>query len=61
MMTPYDFTMITGLGVGGDPIPFDTDIGEWKAAWVKLLGAHPPIYWTGIVRYSWFTEQFRGS
>ncbi|GMQ05595.1 hypothetical protein CsSME_00050564 [Camellia sinensis var. sinensis] len=27
-MTPYDFAMITGLGVGGDPIPFDTNMEE---------------------------------
>ncbi|KAL7174623.1 hypothetical protein ACSBR2_033795 [Camellia fascicularis] len=26
-MTPYKFAMITGLGVGGDLIPFDTDMG----------------------------------
>ncbi|GMQ06354.1 hypothetical protein CsSME_00050982 [Camellia sinensis var. sinensis] len=38
-MAPYDFTMITGLGVRGDLIPFDTDMGEWEAAWVELLGA----------------------
>ncbi|KAL7204582.1 hypothetical protein ACSBR2_017623 [Camellia fascicularis] len=25
-MTPYDFSMITGLSVGGDPIPFDLDL-----------------------------------
>ncbi|KAI8012885.1 Protein MAIN-LIKE 2 [Camellia lanceoleosa] len=28
-MTPYDFSMLTGIGVGGDPIPFDTDMDEW--------------------------------
>ncbi|KAL7258257.1 hypothetical protein ACSBR1_004389 [Camellia fascicularis] len=60
-MTPYDFTMITSLGVGGDPIPFDIDMGEWEAAWVELLGARPPIYRTNMVKYSWFAEQFRGS
>ncbi|KAL7238856.1 hypothetical protein ACSBR2_004871 [Camellia fascicularis] len=31
-MTPYDFSMITGLGVGGDPIDFDMDMGKWEAA-----------------------------
>ncbi|GMP58293.1 hypothetical protein CsSME_00022009 [Camellia sinensis var. sinensis] len=31
-MTPYDFSMLTGIGVGGDPIPFDTDMDEWTAA-----------------------------
>ncbi|GMP95522.1 hypothetical protein CsSME_00044540 [Camellia sinensis var. sinensis] len=61
MMTPYDFAMITGLGVGGNPIPLDLDMGEWEAAWLELLGAHPPIYQTGMVRYTWFEEQFRGT
>lgn len=27
-MTPYDFAMITGLGVRGDPIPLVPDMGE---------------------------------
>ncbi|XP_028108186.1 protein MAIN-LIKE 2-like [Camellia sinensis] len=27
-MTFYDFSMLTGLGVGGDLIPFDTNMGE---------------------------------
>ncbi|KAI7998366.1 Protein MAIN-LIKE 2, partial [Camellia lanceoleosa] len=44
MMTPYDFAMLTGLGVGGQPIPYDSDMGEWEAAWTYLLGAHPPIF-----------------
>ncbi|KAL7215063.1 hypothetical protein ACSBR1_027272 [Camellia fascicularis] len=29
-MTPYDFAMITGLGVGGDSIPFDIDMGNGR-------------------------------
>ena len=59
-MTPFDFAMITGLGVGGDPIPLDPDMGEWVAAWDVLLGARPPLARAGMVRYSWFEEQFRG-
>ncbi|KAL7170833.1 hypothetical protein ACSBR2_035656 [Camellia fascicularis] len=31
-MTPYDFSMITGLRVRGDPIPFDLHMGQWPAA-----------------------------
>ncbi|KAF5933242.1 hypothetical protein HYC85_029413 [Camellia sinensis] len=31
-MTPYNFSMLTGIGVGGDPIPFDVDMDEWTAA-----------------------------
>ncbi|KAI8002979.1 Protein MAIN-LIKE 2, partial [Camellia lanceoleosa] len=42
-MTPYDFSMLTGLDVAGRPIPYDVDMGEWEAAWIYLLGARPPI------------------
>ena len=31
-MTPYDFSMLTGIGVGGDPILFDTNMDEWETA-----------------------------
>ncbi|KAL7212342.1 hypothetical protein ACSBR2_015094 [Camellia fascicularis] len=51
-MTSYDFSMITGLGVGGDLIPFDMDMDQWEAAWIYLLGARPPLYRPAIVRYS---------
>ncbi|KAI8009968.1 Protein MAIN-LIKE 2, partial [Camellia lanceoleosa] len=43
-MTPYDFARLTGLEVGGQPIPYDFDMGEWEADWTYLLGAHPPIF-----------------
>ncbi|KAI8005047.1 Protein MAIN-LIKE 2, partial [Camellia lanceoleosa] len=59
-MTPFDFSMLTGIGVGGDPIPFDTDMGEWDAAQIFLLGIFPPLSRPGFVRYSWFKDQFRG-
>ncbi|KAF5933114.1 hypothetical protein HYC85_029285 [Camellia sinensis] len=58
-MTPHDFSMLTGIGVGGDPIPFDTDMDEWTAAQVHLLGEAPPLARPGFVRYSWFEVQFR--
>ena len=58
-MTPYDFSVLTGIGVGGDPIPFDIDMDEWTAAQVYLLGAAPPLARPGFVRYSWFEVQFR--
>ncbi|KAF5932784.1 hypothetical protein HYC85_028955 [Camellia sinensis] len=48
-----------GIGVGGDPIPFDTDMDEWTAAQVHLLGEAPPLARPGFVRYSWFEAQFR--
>ncbi|KAL7191845.1 hypothetical protein ACSBR2_023841 [Camellia fascicularis] len=60
-MTPYDFSMLTGLGVGSDPIPFDTDMGEWEATWIFLLGARPPVSRLAMVRYSWFSEHFHES
>ncbi|KAF5932183.1 hypothetical protein HYC85_028354 [Camellia sinensis] len=58
-MTPYDFSMLTGIGVGGDLIPFDIDMDEWTAAQVYLLGEAPPLARPGFVRYSWFEVQFR--
>ncbi|GMP51771.1 hypothetical protein CsSME_00017872 [Camellia sinensis var. sinensis] len=47
-MTPYDFTMLKGLEVEGQPIPYDSDMDEWEAAWTYLLGAHPPIFRSGM-------------
>ncbi|KAL7222599.1 hypothetical protein ACSBR1_024321 [Camellia fascicularis] len=43
-MTPYDFSMLTGIEVGGDSIPYDMDMGEWEAALQHLLGTHPPLF-----------------
>ncbi|KAL7223613.1 hypothetical protein ACSBR1_025133 [Camellia fascicularis] len=60
-MTPYDFSMITGLRVGGDPIPFDIDMGQWEAAWIYLLEARPPLDQPVMVRYSWLYDHFHGS
>lgn len=59
-MTPYDFAMLTGIEVGGNPIPYDIDMGEWKAVWLHMLGARPPLFRSGMVRYSWFAEHFQG-
>ncbi|XP_028104430.1 protein MAINTENANCE OF MERISTEMS-like isoform X1 [Camellia sinensis] len=58
-MTPYDFSMLTGIRVGGDLIPFDIDMDEWEAAQIYLLGEVPPLACPGFVRYSWFKVQFR--
>ena len=58
-MTPFDFSMLTGIGVGGDPIPFDTDMDEWDAAQLYLLGTQPPLARAGFVRYSWFEDHFQ--
>ncbi|XP_028080393.1 protein MAIN-LIKE 2-like [Camellia sinensis] len=60
-MTPFDFSMLIGIGVRGDPIPFDTDMGKWDAVQIFLLGTRrPPFSRLGFVRYSWFADQFRG-
>ncbi|XP_028125405.1 protein MAIN-LIKE 2-like [Camellia sinensis] len=59
-MTPFDFSMLTSIGVGDDSIPFDTDMGEWDAAQIFMLGTRPPLSRPGFVRYSWFEDQFRG-
>ncbi|GMP93514.1 hypothetical protein CsSME_00043296 [Camellia sinensis var. sinensis] len=58
-MTPDDFLILTGIGVGGDPIPFDSDMDQWEAAQIYLLGEVPPLVHPGFVRYSWFEVQFR--
>ncbi|GMP94247.1 hypothetical protein CsSME_00043772 [Camellia sinensis var. sinensis] len=59
-MTPFDFAVLTGLDVGGWPIPYDEDMGEWEAAWMYLLGARPPVdRVSGRVRYTWFSSHFR--
>ncbi|KAL7258440.1 hypothetical protein ACSBR1_004547 [Camellia fascicularis] len=51
-ITPYDFSMITGLRIGGDPIPFDIDMGQWEAAWISLLRARPPLDRLAMVRWN---------
>ncbi|GMP54999.1 hypothetical protein CsSME_00019959 [Camellia sinensis var. sinensis] len=52
-MTPYDFSMLTGIRVRGDPIPFDTDMDEWEAAQIYLLGEVALVDVTWILRYDW--------
>ncbi|KAI8002436.1 Protein MAIN-LIKE 2, partial [Camellia lanceoleosa] len=42
-ITPFDFSMLTGLGIAGRPVPYDADMGEWETAWIYLLGVRPPI------------------
>ncbi|KAI7981944.1 Protein MAIN-LIKE 1, partial [Camellia lanceoleosa] len=59
-MTPLDFAVLTGLDVGGWPIPYDENMGQWEAAWIYLLRAHPPVdRASGRVRYTWFSSHFR--
>ena len=59
-MTPFDFAVLTGLDVGGWPILYAEDMGQWEAAWIYLLGVHPPVDRpSGRVRYTWFSSHFR--
>ncbi|KAI7979642.1 Protein MAINTENANCE OF MERISTEMS, partial [Camellia lanceoleosa] len=61
-LTPYDFSMLTGLRVGvGDPVLFDPDMTQWKDAQLQLLGAIPDTTSRGMVRYSWFYDHFFGT
>ncbi|KAF5933444.1 hypothetical protein HYC85_029615 [Camellia sinensis] len=58
-MTPFDFAVLTGLDVGGWPIPYDEDMGQREATWIYLLGARPPVdRASGRVRYTWFSSHF---
>ncbi|KAL7193085.1 hypothetical protein ACSBR2_024825 [Camellia fascicularis] len=52
-MTPYDFSMLTVLWVGvGNPILFDLDMIQWRAAQLYLRGAIPDVAGHWMVRYS---------
>ncbi|XP_058200639.1 uncharacterized protein LOC131315544 [Rhododendron vialii] len=54
-VTPMDFAAITGLRVGGDPIPFDSGIQEDEAALEWFLGEVPKVE-EGMARYGQFTR-----
>ncbi|KAI8014106.1 Aspartic proteinase nepenthesin-2, partial [Camellia lanceoleosa] len=53
-MTPLDFAMITGLDLGGGPIPYDEDMGQWEAAWMHLLGPASSETEVPEGSYTWF-------
>ncbi|KAL7212438.1 hypothetical protein ACSBR2_015179 [Camellia fascicularis] len=58
-LTPYDFSMLTGLRVGvSGPIPCDPDMTHLKVAERQLLGVIPDITNHRMVRYSWFYNHF---
>ncbi|XP_058180491.1 uncharacterized protein LOC131298986 [Rhododendron vialii] len=54
-VTPADFAAISGLRVGGDPIPFDSGIQEDEAALEWFLGEVPKVE-EGMARYGQFTR-----
>ncbi|XP_058195415.1 uncharacterized protein LOC131311843 [Rhododendron vialii] len=58
-LTPLDFAAITGIRVGGNPIPFDMGLYKNKAALVYFLGQVPDMTDAGTVRYSWFYKTFK--
>ncbi|KAL7190450.1 hypothetical protein ACSBR2_022681 [Camellia fascicularis] len=58
-LTPYDFSMLTGLRVGvGGLVPFDPDMTQWRDVQLQLLGEIPNTTSHGMVRYNWFSEHF---
>lgn len=57
-LTPLDFAAITGLRVGGVPIPFDMSLHEDPAALTYFLGRVPQMNDKGMVRYQWLFDNF---
>ncbi|KAI8572105.1 hypothetical protein RHMOL_Rhmol01G0172500 [Rhododendron molle] len=57
-ITPGDFALLTGLRVGGDPLPIDRRIHEREGALSYLLGKVPELPASGHITYSWLREQF---
>lgn len=52
-LTPLDFAAITGIRVGGNPIPFDMGLYKKHDTLVYFLGRVPDdINNTGTVKYS---------
>lgn len=58
-MTPLDFAAITGIRVGGSPIPFDVELYKNRDALVYFLGQVPEMTEAGTVRHSWFYQTFK--
>ncbi|MBI1572403.1 hypothetical protein, partial [Escherichia coli] len=58
IVTPVDFAAITGLRVGGEPIPFDSGIQEDRAALEWFLGEAPKIE-EGMARYDQFKKYLK--
>ncbi|KAI8568397.1 hypothetical protein RHMOL_Rhmol02G0195800 [Rhododendron molle] len=57
-VTPADFVAITGLRVGGEPIPFDSGIQNDQVALEWFLGDAPKIE-EGMVKYEQFTKYLK--
>ncbi|KAI8524802.1 hypothetical protein RHMOL_Rhmol13G0178000 [Rhododendron molle] len=57
-VTPTDFAAITGLRVGGEPIPFDSSIQDDRVALEWFLGDAPKIE-EGMAKYEQFKKYLR--
>ncbi|KAI8571324.1 hypothetical protein RHMOL_Rhmol01G0110900 [Rhododendron molle] len=57
-VTPADFAAITGLRVGGEPIPFDSDIQNDRVTLEWFLGDAPKIE-EGMAKYEQFTKYLK--
>ncbi|KAI8572489.1 hypothetical protein RHMOL_Rhmol01G0203200 [Rhododendron molle] len=57
-ITPGDFALLTGLRVGGDPLPIDPRIHERRGAFDYLLGKTPTVSESSHITYTWLREQF---
>lgn len=60
IVTLLDFTAITGLRVGGEPIPFDTRIYRDEAALRVVFLGRVPHRDEEMVKYTQFEEYLRG-
>ncbi|KAL7201637.1 hypothetical protein ACSBR1_033357 [Camellia fascicularis] len=59
MLTLYDFLMLIGLRIrAGGPVLFDSDMTQWRATQLQLLGVIPDTTSHGMVHYNWFLEHF---
>lgn len=59
-VTSYDFSIVTGLSVGGDLIPFNLDLSRWPTAQMFLLGVVLSFTRHGMIRYNWLLQHFHG-
>lgn len=57
-VTPLDFTFLTGLRVGGEPLPIDPHLWRREGAVIELLGRTPAEGLTNRVRMTWLRETF---
>ncbi|KAI8550575.1 hypothetical protein RHMOL_Rhmol06G0117800 [Rhododendron molle] len=57
-VTPIDFAVITGLRVGGEPIPFDSSIQNDQVVLEWFLGDAPKIE-EGMAKYEQFTKYLK--